>query len=106
MSLLTVEEAAKKLNFPGGRNALYKFLRKHAGFRGTIPPYNLCQIQRFFIVKDGMYEQGRKKVHTQTTKVTNDGLTFIAQLMNEQLPQNKPNSKEKAHGTHAQAHAS
>lgn len=74
MSLLTIEEAAKRLNFPGGRNALYKFLRKHAGFQGTVPPYNLCQIQRFFVVKDGMYEQGRRTVHTQTTKVTNEGL--------------------------------
>ncbi|WP_028304433.1 phage antirepressor KilAC domain-containing protein [Oceanospirillum maris] len=101
MSLLTVEEAAKKLNFPGGRNALYKFLRQHAGFQGTVPPYNLCHLQPFFIVKDGVYEQGRKKVYTQTTKVTNEGLTFIAQLMNERLPQNQPNSKENAHGTHA-----
>ena len=106
MSLLTVEEAAKKLNFPGGRNALYKFLRKHAGFRGTVPPYNLCQIQRFFVVKDGMYEQGRKRVYTQTTKVTNDGLTFIAQLMNERLPQNQPNSKVKTHEAAAQAYVS
>lgn len=96
MSLLTVEEAAKKLNFPGGRNALYKFLRKHAGFRGTVPPYNLCQIQRFFVVKDGMYEQGRKRVYTQTTKVTNDGLTFIAQLMNERLHEQDQNSKRRA----------
>lgn len=96
MSLLTIEEAAKKLSFPGGRNALYKFLRKHAGFRGTIPPYNLCHLQKFFTVKDGMYEQGRRTVHTQTTKVTNEGLTFIAQLMNEQLNEQDQNSKRSA----------
>lgn len=96
MSLLTVEDAAKKLNFPGGRNALYKFLRQHAGFQGTVPPYNLCQIQRFFVVKDGMYEQGRKTIRTQTTKVTNEGLTFIAQLMNERLNEQDQNSKRSA----------
>ena len=96
MSLLTIEEAAKRLNFPGGRNALYKFLRKHAGFRGTIPPYNLCHLQKFFTVKDGMYEQGRRTVHTQTTKVTNEGLTFIAQLMNERLNEQDQNSKRSA----------
>ena len=96
MSLLTVEDAAKKLNFPGGRNALYKFLRQHAGFQGTVPPYDLCHIKRFFTVKDGVYEQGRKKVHTQTTKVTNDGLTFIAQLMRDHLNSTDIHSKRTA----------
>lgn len=96
MSLLTIEEAAKKLNFPGGRNALYKFLRKHAGFQGTVPPYNLCQLKPFFKVQDGVYEQGRKKVYTQTTKVTNDGLTYIAQLMNDHLIQKEETEKRYA----------
>ncbi|MBB1489062.1 phage antirepressor KilAC domain-containing protein [Oceanospirillum sediminis] len=86
MSQLSVEEAAKKLRFPGGRNALFKFLRDHAGFQGTIPPYHLC-FHGFFKVIDGQYERGRRTVYTQTTKVTTQGLTYIAQLMEKHPPE-------------------
>ena len=93
MATLSVEEAAKKLNFTGGRNALYKFLREHAGFQGTIPPYHLCHLHGFFVVIDGQYEQGRRTVYTQTTKVTTKGLTYIAQLMSEHLAKEQPKEK-------------
>lgn len=94
MSQLSVEEAAKRLNFPGGRNALYKYLRAHAGFQGTVAPYSLV-FGGFFVVIDGQYERGRQTVHTQTTKVTTKGLTYIAQLMNEHPPETKPTPQKK-----------
>lgn len=97
MSQLSVEEAAQRLNFPGGRNALYKYLRAHAGFQGTIAPYSLV-FQGFFVVIDGQYERGRQTIYTQTTKVTTRGLTFIAQLMNEHPPEVKTTARKKTSG--------
>ncbi|WP_028301570.1 hypothetical protein [Oceanospirillum beijerinckii] len=92
MALMSIEDAAKELKFPGGRNGLYKFLRKHSEFQGTVPPYHLCQINKFFARVDSHYMRGERMIPTQLTKVTNDGMTYIAQLMSEHLP--KP-EKEK-----------
>lgn len=82
---ISVEDAAKRLQFPGGRNGLYKFLRSYAGFQGTIPPRNLIR-SRLFQVKDTDYQCGPVRKQTQVTKVTTEGLTFIAQLMADNLP--------------------
>lgn len=86
MALLSIEDAAQELKFPGGRNKLFAFLRKHAGFQGKIAPYSLV-FNGFFKVIDHEFEQGRKKIYTQTTKVTTEGLSYIAQLMADHLEQ-------------------
>jgi len=93
--LISVENAAKELEFPGGRNGLYKFLRKYAGFQKTTPPHPLVR-QGFFCVTNSQFQRGPVSVPVRTTRVTPTGLTYIAQLMNEYLNQDEP--KQEAQG--------
>lgn len=84
MATMSVKSAAIKLKFPGGQNALFKFLRKHAGFQGTIAPYSLV-FQGFFKVIDREFDRGGRTHRAQTTKVTTEGLSYIADLMSKHL---------------------
>lgn len=80
--LLSIREAAQQLSFPGGQNGLYRFLREHSGFINTTPPYSLVE-RGFFKVEDTGFNRGPVLVHTRSTKVTNTGLCYIAELMNK-----------------------
>lgn len=93
--LVSIENAAKELHFPGGRNALYQFLRKHAGFQHTTPPHSLVR-QGFFCIKNSQYQRGPVTVPTRVTRVTPTGLSYIAELMGQHLNQEQTQQEAQA----------
>ncbi|MCV6589078.1 MAG: hypothetical protein OIF57_08625 [Marinobacterium sp.] len=80
-----MKEAAQKTGFTSDR-ALYKFLREHAGFQGTTPPRELVR-QGYFFVRQSQYFRGPVAHPTAVTKATATGLTYIAELKNNQEKQ-------------------